>query len=319
MTGIRVLQLTSSMEPFFRQQVDVLEEHGVDCTTLPVPGTARGDESRNVRNYAKFYRRTIAECRNDYDLVHVNYGLIGPIGLAQPIRPVVLTLWGSEVMGYSSPVDRLSRFAARRSDAVIAPSVAVSERLDCSHRVVPFGVDLDLFKPIDRREAREYLGWSQNDRIVLFPYDPGRTVKNHALARSVIDRTSVNAELKTVSGLPYHEMPYVMNACDAVLVTSRRESGPMVVREAAACNVPVVSTDVGFVSETLENVENSYVTDAESELVEAVDSVLRSVGRSNGREIVEQYDTERMGSELLSVYVDALDGESSDPRRVEPN
>lgn len=314
MTDLRVLQLASSMEPFFRQQVAALEDHGVECTTLCVPGTAGGDQSRDVRNYLDFYRQTLAESRNEYDLVHANYGLIGPVALAQPIRPLVLTLWGSEVMGYSRKLDRVTRFAARRSDAVIAPSRAVSSQLDCSHQVIPFGVDLDRFRPIDRRDAREYLGWDQTDRIVLFPYDPDRDVKNYSLARRVVDEATVTAQLKTVSDRPHHEMPYVMNACDVVLVTSRRESGPMVVREATACNVPVVSTDVGFVPETLDGVENSYVADSEAELVDCLDAALQSSGRSNGREAVSTIDIEATGTDILSLYTDVL--EKTEPEAI---
>jgi len=301
-TDLSVLQLASSEEAFFTQQVDALEERDVDCTTLVVRGDAAEGDPRGIRAYADTYGDVLAEARGSYDLVHANYGLVGPLALAQPVRPVVLTLWGSEVMGYSSRLDRITRFAARHSDAVIAPNEAVSRRLDCDHEVVPFGVDLGLFRPIDRTEARERLGWDQSKRFVLFPYDTDRDVKDFERAQRVVSEAVVNAEIKAIHGREYEEMPYLMNACDVLLVTSERESGPMVVREAAACNVPVVSTDVGFAAETLADVENSYVADTDDELADALDATLRSAGRSDGRERVRTNTTERMATDLRAIY-----------------
>lgn len=316
MTDLRVLQIASSEEAFFTQQVDALEQHGIDCTTLTVQGDATDSDPRGIRAYMDAYRDVLAEGRDSYDLIHANYGLVGPLALAQPVRPVVLTLWGSEVMGYSRRLDRITRFAARRSDAVIAPNEAVSRQLDCDHEVVPFGVDLDLFKPIDRTEARKRLGWDQSKRFVLFPYDTDRDVKDFERAQRIVSEAVVNAELKPIHGRAYEEMPYLMNASDVLLVTSKRESGPMVVREAAACNVPVVSTDVGFAAETLADVENSYVSDTDDELVAALDATLRSAGRSNGRERVREHTTERMATELRSIYDTLLatedDGDDGD-------
>ncbi|OYR39221.1 MULTISPECIES: glycosyltransferase family 4 protein [unclassified Halorubrum] len=302
MTDLSVLQLASSEEAFFTQQVDALEERGVDCTTLVVRGDAAEGDPRGISAYAETYGDVLAEASGSYDLVHANYGLVGPLALAQPVRPVVLTLWGSEVMGYSNRLDRVTRFAARHSDAVIAPNEAVSRRLDCDHEVVPFGVDLELFRPIDRTQARKRLGWDQSKRFVLFPYDTDRDVKDFERAQRVVSEAVVNAEIKAIHGREYEEMPYLMNACDVLLVTSERESGPMVVREAAACNVPVVSTDVGFAAETLADVENSHVADTDDELADALDATLRSAGRSNGRERVRAHTAERMATDLHSIY-----------------
>lgn len=302
---LRVLQLVTTPRPFFDQQVRVLEERGVTCTVVQVPRTAAG---RGPGSYIRFYKRVLEETTfESYDLVHVNYGLLGPVGLAQPTRPVVLTVWGSELMGDIGWLDRVTRFAARRSDAVVVPTEGLARALSAPHTLVPFGVDTELFRPIDRATARERLGWDPEETIVLFPYDSERRVKNYPLARRVVDRLPMDAELRTVSGRPYEEMPIVMNACDALLVTSRHESGPMVVREAAACNLPVVSTDVGFAADVLANVENSYVARSEDDLVDRLARVLRSGDRSNGRTAVSHLGLDEMGERLLGVYRSALD------------
>lgn len=304
-TDLDVLQLVTTPRSFFQQQVRVLEDEGVRCTVIEVP---QPDGSREPMEYARFYGTVLRETIRpwSYDLVHVNYGLLGPIGLAQPIRPVVLTLWGSEVMSASSRLDRISRFTARHSDAVIAPSKALSRQLDCPHTLIPFGIDTNLFQPMDRDRAREHLGWDTDTRIVLFPYDPDRTVKNYSLAKRVVEQATIEAELRTVSGLDYTEMPYVMNASDALLVTSDRESGPMVVREAIACDLPIVSTDVGFVREAIDGIRHCYIGTSETDLVRGLERALETDERSNGSNYNERLGLNRMAEQLLTVYATVL-------------
>ncbi|WP_331235574.1 glycosyltransferase family 4 protein [Natronorarus salvus] len=296
--GLRVLHVAPARRSFFDQQIRVLEEHGVECTVL----TPRGEGG--LRSHAGFYRRVLDAGVDRYDLVHVSYGPLAPFGLAQPTRPVVLTLWGTEFAGRSPWLDRATAAGIRYSDAVIVPSVTVGRELSRRHDVVPFGIDTELFRPIPRRDAREQLGWDPDARIVLFPYDPKRPVKDHDRARRVVSRLDLDPvpELKTVCGRPYEEMPLVMNASDVVLITSRYESGPVVVKEAAACNVPVVSTDVGFAREVLRDVENSYVVDGEDGLVAGVEAALDGDRRSTGRAVVGDFELSRMAEELLSVY-----------------
>jgi glycosyltransferase involved in cell wall biosynthesis len=184
--------------------------------------------------------------------------------------------------------------------------------LDCEHTVVPFGIDLDRFRPIPRARARERLGWRPDERVVLFPYDPGRPEKDHPRARRVVAAADADARLRVVTGVPYGEMALYLNASDALLLTSTRESGPMVVKEAAACNVPVVATDVGFVSETLDGVSNSHVGTSDGELAAALDRVLEGPARSDGRETLDGIGLDRMGERLEAVYerVAGTDGEN---------
>lgn len=308
---LRVLQLTSSRRPFFEQQVDALEAVGVTCETVAVPPRAGRERGRGPREYLSFYLQTLGRGLEAFDLVHVNYGLLGPPGLAQPTRPVVLTLWGSDLMG-PAWLTRISRLSARFSDAVIVPTGGLARRLARSPggttaEVIPFGVDTDLFRPIPREEARERVGWDTypDERVVLFPYAPDRPVKNYSLAERVVARVP-DATLRTVSGVPHEAMPDYMNASDALLITSERESGPMVVKEAAACNLPVVSRDVGFAAEVLGEVANSAVVDGETALVARLEEILDADGPSDGRESVPGLDSDALGRQIAAVYRSVL-------------
>lgn len=305
---MRTLHLTTSRRSFLEQQVDALEARGIDCTILNVPGDYSADDPRTLSDYLKYYPSVLQHGLDEYDLVHANHGLTAPFALAQPTRPVVVTFWGSELMGGSEAITRTSQYSARAADAVVLPSQRMAEYLETGYSHVPFPVETDLFEPMDRDLARNLVGWDTDEPIVLFPYDPSRPEKDFERARRVVDECTVDAELRTVTGEPYERMPAYLNASDAVLVTSKRESGPMVVREAAACNVPVISTDVGFVADTLADVSNSAVCRSDLELIGALEIVLEKRGRSNARERVDDLDPETFGRQLERVYRNAVAG-----------
>lgn len=304
---MNVLQIVSAPRPFFDVQVDCLEAFGVDCTTVSVPGR-RG---RGVFEYGRFYTElwnTVT--RDDFDLVHAHYGMMIPFALAQPKRPVVTTLWGSDVMSDIDWLVELTERTAPRCNAVIAPSTALSEQYAGEDVVIPFGVDVEQFRPMDRETARTRVGWPTDELTVLFPYDASRPVKNFELAKEVVANVDAPVTLRTLSGVAYDEMPTYYNASDAVLITSHYEAGPMVIKEAAACNVPVVSTDVGFASEVLDGVRNATVCDDAEELVSSLEAVLRSDRRSNARETLgDEICPEWSARRLVDVYREVLDGD----------
>ncbi|MGQ3412214.1 glycosyltransferase [Natrinema sp. LN54] len=305
---MKVLQLVTSSRPFFEQQVSALEDRGVDCTVLEVPGEHEGDSGRTPTNYARFYPDIVSEVRStSYDLVHANYGLVAPFALAQPTRPVVLTLWGTDLMSDRSWLRSCSRYGARRADAAIVPSRTMSRDLETEHELIPFGVDTDLFRPMSRAQAREQVGWETDRPIALFPYDRTRSVKDYPRAQRLVERADADIELRTVSGVDHAQMPYYMNASDALLVTSRRESGPMVVKEAAACNLPVVSTDVGFVGETIRGVSNCVVSDNDGALLGGLERAVENGGRSDGRESIDGLSVDSLGDRLHGLYRRVLD------------
>src|SRR5207249_3882527 len=104
----------------------------------------------------------------------------------------------------------LSRVAARRAAGVIVKSREMLARLPESVRarsasVVPNGVDLALFSPRPRDDARSRLGHGPTDRVVLFPHTPDVPRKRLDLARAAIEHLSARgrgASLRIVHGLP---------------------------------------------------------------------------------------------------------------------
>ncbi|MFC7210677.1 glycosyltransferase family 4 protein [Natronoarchaeum sp. GCM10025321] len=309
---ISVLNLVTNDEArFFKQQVSILEEFGISCTTVSVPedrvvdGDIRG---RSIVQYLEFLPRAIGASFGDYDLVHANYGLTAPAAVLQPNLPVVVSLWGSDLFGRYGPVSKL---CARLADDVVVMSDGMAAELGTEAHVIPHGIDLDRFQPTDQREAQADLGWDNGRNHVLFPYARGKSVKNAPLAERVVeaarDRLDGPVELHFVTGVPHRRMSVYMNAADALLLTSDREGSPNSVKEAMACNLPVVSTDVGDVRERLRGVHHSFVAQDDAELVDCLVSVLDADRESNGRAVVAEIRIERMAERLLRVYREVLD------------
>lgn len=304
-----VLQLVTAREVFFDQQIETLEEKGVDCTVCVVPGAEQIDgdmgSRRGVKEYLQFFPKVRKELRRgEYDLIHANYGLTAPYAMTQFRLPVVLTLWGSDVVGFDGLV---TKACAWRADAVTVRSEEMRELLGRNDAyIVPSGVDLERFRPIDREVARDRVGWDHHGTHVLFPYSPDYERKNYPLAKRVVERAeaelSKEISLQTISGIPHENVPYYVNAADALLLTSDHEGSPNTVKEAMACNVPVVSMDVGDVRERLDAVEPSRVGTTEDDLVYSLAQVLQTDERSNGREIVREVGWNRIGDRLLEIY-----------------
>lgn len=312
---MRVLNLvTSPGAEFFQVQVRALADRGVDQTTIGVPGEREpGDDamtSRSLLDYVQFSLPALRRSFEDYDLIHANYGLTAPPAIAQPNLPVVVSLWGSDLLGEYA---RISRFCARRADAVIVMSPEMAEALDVECHVIPHGVDLQRFRPFPRAPARAAVGWPQDARHVLFPYPAENAVKDYPRAERVVqtvdERLDDEVVLQTLHGVPHARMPLYVNAADALLLTSKREGSPNSVKEAMACNLPVVATDVGDVRARLDGVEPSHVRDSDAGLVEALLDVLERDSPSNGRRAVEPLGVEAMARRIRDVYESVVEEE----------
>lgn len=304
--------VTNRFAPFYVKQSTYLEKKNVSLTHLsPKQQSAdhreQQDISRSIVDYAAMYPQILQESLNDYDVIHANNGKTAPFALAQQNRPVVLSLWGSDLAGRYR---RITKLCAKLCDEVIVMSEEMADELNRDVHVIPHGVDMDTFRPMSEKSTQEELGWDSDAKHVLFPYYPGRDVKNFPLAEEVVEQVQAEfpepIELHAVYDIDHDRMPIYMNASNALLLTSKREGFPNSVKEAMACNLPVVSTDVGGVTERLSEISNSYVGTSEEELVDYLIRVLKSGQRSDGRQHTDDLSLDQMADDILSVYRKAL-------------
>ncbi|WP_408957981.1 glycosyltransferase [Natrinema sp. 74] len=302
---MHVLTVTTYADaPFMTQQMAALEDRGVSFTTVSVAGEVDADISRGPTDYLRTIPEVVREAGNGYDLIHAQYGLTAPMALAQLRKPVVLSLWGSDVHG---PVAPVSRASAPFCDEVVVMSERMRESLGRDCTVIPDGVDLTKFRPEPQDCARNRVGWDDGDGYdVLFPYSPARDVKNYPRAKrvtTVVDNLlECPVRLRTVSGVDHDAVSDYMNAADALLLTSHSEGSPNSVKEALACTLPVVAVDVGDVHERLAGVDPSVVAANDEELVRGLLKVLTRGERSNGREAAREVSIDRTAERMLAVY-----------------
>jgi glycosyltransferase involved in cell wall biosynthesis len=300
---IRVLSLTNATRSFYRQQIRAVERYDVEHTIVEVPGGDDAGDGRSPIDYVRFWRPFREALSDRFDLVHANFGLTAPFALCQRRLPVVLTLWGTDLYGPFGPV---SKFCARYCDEVIVMAEPMAEELGQDCHVIPHGVDLERFQAKPQELARRTVGWDDGADHVLFPYDVEREEKDFDRAKrlvaSVADRVDTPVELNVVTGVPHDRFENYLNAADCLLLTSKREGSPNVVKESMACNLPVVATDVGDVRTRLEGVDPSGVGRTDEELVDEFEAVLERGERSNGRELVRALSIRNTGRRIVDVY-----------------
>lgn len=271
----------------------------------------------------RMLRQTIRETQPD--LVHAQYGTLVGLVSVLALHPTVITFSGSDLLrGASISLPRtyagilMSNLASLFARRVICVSEQLKRALWCRKRgvvVIPRGVDLDLFSPGSRDDARRKLGWDLDTPVVLI--DGGRDWKNKGLdvaqAALAIARADIPAlELSVIQNVSPDQMPLWYRAADALICASRQEGSPNVVKEALACNLPVIGVDVGDVGERLTGVAASEVVERTPQAIgRAVVSVIRNGGRSDGRQHVSALSLEQVAWRIVDVYSSALD-----PRRV---
>ncbi|MHC2538053.1 teichuronic acid biosynthesis glycosyltransferase TuaC [Bradyrhizobium diazoefficiens] len=290
---------------FVCQQVEQLRRFGHTVDVIDILG------SQSKMNYMRctldVVRMTSAVA---YDIVHAHYGYSAYPAMFRLRAPLVITLHGTDVIGQSI-FERLStRAVSHFADAVIVVSEELRRRIPGI--VIPCGVDLGVFKPYDRDKARARLGWPKDKHIVLFPFDPARPEKRYDLARASIERLvqeGVDAELMTVVNVPNGEMPWCYSAADALLLCSDYEGSPTSIKEALACNRPVVATDVGDVGELLNGIAGTRICPQDAGTIARNLREVFDWSRSSefrGRAAMARYDQVLTVEKIVGVYDDVL-------------
>jgi glycosyltransferase involved in cell wall biosynthesis len=304
---------------FVHDEVEGLRALGIEIDVLHLDRLAHGRSvylraGRNVR-------RRLAN--STFDLVHVMYGGVMAEIVTRRVRdvPVLVSFCGTDLLARNEGglIDVVSRGrnrraslrAARRSAGIVVKSgelaAALPPGIDRGRVwVIPDGVDLALFAPRDQSQARDELGWSADARHVIFPSDPARPEKNFPLAAQAVESLQaegLGVELHALTGLPKGDVPTWLNAADALVLTSTHEGSPNAVKEALACNVPVVSVDVGDVRERLADIDGCYLADATApDVADKLRRVLERGVRLDARARVDELSLSRLAERLRDVY-----------------
>jgi len=289
---------------FVRDQVEALRR--IDGVQVELFAFAPGGAGAYLGAARELRRRHRTE---RYDVVHAHFGLTAWPAFAAAGKAHAVTLHGTDLV---HPRSRAITLAALPMLDLVA---AVSEPLETDvpawavrgqRAVLPTGVDLERFKPIPRAEARAALNLEPAGRYVLFPADPQRPEKRHDRALAAI--ASTGAELITLGNTDPAQVPLYVNAANAVLVPSARESFGLAVLEALACNVPVLATPVGIAPTALQDLPGTLCApfDAATWRTALEPHINDPDPRIEGRTRAEPYGTDRMAADVVAAWRSVL-------------
>jgi teichuronic acid biosynthesis glycosyltransferase TuaC len=283
---------------FVRDQVQALRR--IDGVEIEVFAFAPG----SVRAYARAARELrLRHGGERFDVVHAHFGLTAWPAFAARGAAHAVTLHGTDLV---HPRSRAITTAALPLLDLVAtvsePLAAMVPRwaVGGASEVLPCGVDIERFRPIPRAEARAELRLDPGGRYLLFPSDPRRGEKRYDRALAAAG----DHELLTLGNVDPARVPVWVNAANAVLVPSERESFGLAVLEALACDVPVLATPVGIAPAALEGIPGTLCAPFdEQRWREALAPALTSEDpRVSGRARAEDYSSDRMAARVIAAW-----------------
>ncbi|MCA9467846.1 MAG: glycosyltransferase [Nitrospira sp.] len=296
---------------FVDRQLASLKKKGIEMATFDV-----GRSHNPFSLFRKWIKLQKLIKRFQPHLVHGQYGTMIGFLAAFSGAPSVISFCGSDLLpGASVSWVRmylgflLSNLAALRANKIICKSQELRNALWWKKNeavVIPNGVDLDMFSPGSQDEARRKLDWKMDCPVVLFYVGQDERNKGLDIAKAsmeIVQKKIPKAELCIFSKVEPDQMPLYYRAGDVLLCASRQEGSPNVVKEALACNLPIVSSLVGDVGERLTGVFPSEVVARSPQAMgEALIRVLGYRRRSNGRDSVAALSLEVIAKRVLDVY-----------------
>ena len=300
--------------PFVRDQVEALRRRG----DVEVELFHFGGGTRAYPRAARELRRRYG--RDRFDVVHVHFGLVAWPALLAGLRPLVVTLHGNDLLHPKSrpftraalPLIELPAAVSRAFSANV-PGAARTRRV----AILPCGVDLTRFRPIPRREARERLGLDPDGPYLLFPHEPSRPLKRFDRAQEAAG----DVPLLTLGGVPAEEVPYWINAANAVIVPSQDEGMGLAVIEASACGVPAFGTPVGAHPVALAGIEGSACLEWDPERWRAAlaPHLAAADPRVDGRPAAERFSADRMAARVVAAWRALLEEGAQPPPILAPS
>lgn len=298
-----------SVSAFVQSQFDSLKRKGLDMVMFPVLGHGIRAHIRAAGNLRRLVRK------EKPDIVHAHYSVCGYVATMATLflKPrVVVSILGS--FPRKNRKRTIVRFFIKNIwDCTLVKSKRTANQLGINVPVIPNGVNLNQFVVLAFDEARKFCKFESDKKYVIWCSNPSRPEKRYSLAQESISKLNdKSVVLYPVYDHPHEEVVKFMCAADVLLLTSISEGSPNVIKEAMACNCPIVSTDVGDVSWITQNVDGTYVScsSAPSEIASLIGKALSFGKRTKGRgQLINLGLTEEIiAQRIISLYGATLRG-----------
>jgi glycosyltransferase involved in cell wall biosynthesis len=287
-------------------QAQSLLNFGVNIQFYLIKGKGSSGYLKNVITLRKSLKKS------NFDIIHA-HGISALVASLSVKRPLIVSLLGSELNESKIINWIISLLAAYYWNHTIVKSHDMLQKLKTRRSnkisIIPNGVNLTYFKPLDKKAAKEALKWDTESKHVLWLADPDRKSKNYPLAVDAIKEISQNnIQLITIHSVKNNLVPYYLNAADTILLTSLWEGSPNIIKEAMACNRPIVSTNVGDIKWLFGEEPGHFVSTFESGDVavklEKALSFSKDHVQTNGRERIKELglDSVQVAERLVTTY-----------------
>lgn len=312
---MRILHITNNFPTlnfpifgiFIKEQIESLNNLGAENEVFFINSREEG-KGAYLRSLGKLHRLLK---QNRYDIIHCHHSFSGVIFIlsARWYKTKRLLSYQSDPRNEGGLL--LFRILYLFFDKIILKNKP--KDADKSKIVyLPNGVNTSFFVPMDRNQCKDKLGLNKSKRYILFmdSYNrrPCKRIDRYSETLSILREKYQHVDLEplVLTNTARNLIPAYINASDLHLLTSDFEGSPNSVKECMACNIPVVSTPVGNVSDLLQEVEGSFVSKSFSseELAELSDRSLRHE-LVNSRDSLAQkgLNIETVARRLLNLYV----------------
>ena len=294
----------SSDYTFVKEQGEALREQGVNVFYYAI----KGKKARGYLSNLSKLKESIKS--NSIDIIHAHYGLCGALAVLQNKVPVVITFHNGETLTFKGKL--ISSAAAWLSKYNIFVAQHIHDRLfkvPKEYSIIPCGIDLKLLPIVNKEEAIKSMGLRTDVPNILFGGSFSNARKNYPLAKEALALLPYEVNLIEMKGFSRAEVDQLLCGCDLFLMPTKSEGSPQVIKEALACNCPIVATGVADIPELLSGVSNCYTTGFDaSEIADRIDTIIKSGQRSNGREkvISMNLDNPLVAKRIKMIYEKVL-------------
>jgi len=301
--------------PFIKSQGNSLIKAGVDVVFFPLCGKGFSGYLKSAYRLRKFLKKNIVH------IIHAHYTLSGwSAVLAFPKQPIILSLMGTDAYGEYKGINKIkltSRYLILLTyliqpfvNAIICKSkhIESSVFLKKKSSVIPNGIMLDKIS-YSENDFKGELGLNPDKKHILFLGSKKSKRKNYKLLAAAMDLIkSDDISVVAPYPIPHDQVIKYLNSVDVLVVPSLMEGSPNVVKEAMACNCPVVATGVGDVAWLFGDKPGYYLTGFQPEDVAGKLSLALQYayqnGKTNGRQRIIELglDADSIAKRLISVY-----------------
>lgn len=256
------------------------------------------------------------------DIIHAHYGTVTAFFASRITSvPFVVSFQGSDI-NHTNDVHWLrekmgkyfSKMAAKKAVQIICVSPKLQENLPIGKEksiVISAGINTKLFKKMDKKTCKQALKLDKKVHYIFFNSN-NPIVKRLDIATEVVSMLKdLHVELLSLNGdvLP-DEIPVYLNASSLTMLCSDSEGSPVVIKEAMACGLPIVSVDVGDVKERIQKVENCFIVPQKAaDIASKIRWIIETkVEETNGLEILRESGLDSMSviRKMEQVYFKAL-------------